>query len=184
MAAFDVMPVTSEHGGHSRVETFSSAATPTYRPGEWVLISATGTIQEQGEVLGGSTYNPQLNRIAADDGLNDIARLNDPRFVDPPNTGRMDSCYVLLADTEFKTRNVFDGDNTNVGPAGAFDATLVIVGDTCGMHVTTVPTGTAAIHGIDVSAAGLVITRLLDAQGRDSALTGAAVDEVHFRVDL
>ena len=184
MAAFDVMPVTSEHGGHSRVEAFARAATPTYRPGEWVLVSATGTIQEQGQDLNGATYNPQLNRIAADDGLINPARIGDTRYVDPPNTAKLDSCYALLSDVEFKTRNVFDGDDTNIGPAGTFSAALVIVGSTCGMHVTAAPTGVLALHGIDVGAAGLVITRLLDALGRDSALTGDAVDQVHFRVDL
>lgn len=184
MAVMDVMPVASEHGGHSRVEAFPPAVTPTYRPGEWVQIQAAGTIQEQAENLAGDVYDPTLNRIAAHDGLSDIARLNDARFVDPPNTGRLDSCYVLVSDAEFKTRNVFDGNNTNIGPAGTFSAALVIVGNSCGMHVTTVPTGVLALHGIDVSAAGLVITRLIDAQGRDTSLSGAAVDEVYFRVDL
>ena len=184
MAAFDVMPVTSEHGGHSRVEAFARAATPTYRPGEWVLVSATGTIQEQAEAAAGATYNPTLNRIAADDGLISPSRIGDTRYVDPPNTAKLDSCYTLLSDVEFKTRNVFNTDNTNIGPAGTFSAALVIVGDTCGMHVTTVPTGVLALHGIEMSAAGLVITRLLDALGRDSALSGDAVDQVHFRVDL
>jgi len=186
MAQQDVMPLTSSLGGHLRMEGYNRAAAPTYRIGEWTIITvaADSTVDEIAAAVGGAAYDGTLHRVAADDGaINPAvpAGSGSPgtRFVSPPNTAKMDSMYVLTPDTEFVTRNAYNGNDTNIGPAGAFASANIRVGATAGVHRAA--TGD---HGIDVAQGGLVITRLLDAQGNDSAFTGNAVDRVAFRVDL
>jgi hypothetical protein len=89
------------------------------------------------------------------------------------------SVYVLTPDTEFVTRNAYNGDDTNIGPAGAFAAATIQIGDPVGAHITV-----AGVHGIDAGDTGLVITRFLDAQNVDPTISGNAVDKIVFRANV
>lgn len=185
MANQDVMPFTSAHGGHNRMEAWEmenagGAITATFLVGEFCVQGAPGTagmvdeVAVNQHVITDATVHTFF--VAAEDSQANIARLGDARYVDPPAVTKPASMYPLSdKEVEFETRNVFDNNDTNIGPAGSNAMTGVAVGGTCCIR------NAAGSHGIDIDDVGLVITRILDAQGEDTYLTGAAADKVIFK---
>ena len=175
MTIRDVMPVVAEHGGHDRAMAFEPVAAPTYRLGEWVTLAVgTGLIDES--AAGTAVVNPGIHFVAANDSTANIARIGDPRYVNPPNTARLDSVYHLSPETEFATGNVYNNNDTNIGPAGDGTMVGVLPGVAAGLRVTV-----AGVHGIDINSTGLNITRTVDAFGVDVGLSGAAAARVYFK---
>jgi hypothetical protein len=180
MANLDIMPFTAPRGGHDRMVTFERAAAATYNVGNWVLENGAGVIDEV--AAGTEAIVSNTHFISAEDAEANIARIGDTRYVDPPNTARGDSVYPLWDENvEFVTRNVYNNSDTNIGPAGD-GTTTIAVGDLVQGWVTVAVAGVSD-HGLDVNVAGnLEVTRLLDALGRDTYLSGDAIDKVVFRL--
>lgn len=180
MAAGDLSPFTSEHGGHNIILEFAVVAVPTYNFGEWVDVVA-GAIDEFAGAAVGANFVKDVNYISAEDATANIARFGDARYVNPPNITRRDSVYALDDNTEFVTRNAFNGSDALEVPTLA----NWVPGATCGMHITAVPASPAALHGVDRGDTGLLIRRVLDARGRDLGTPGAGAGVfVTFTVDI
>jgi hypothetical protein len=124
------------------------------------------------EVAAGTeNINPILHYIAATDSQADLQRITDPRYVDPPNSSRLDTFYTLSdRDDEFITKNVYTSSDTLI------DLGTVTIGDTVGGWITA-----AGVHGLDTAATGLRITRVLNAQKNDIAIFGGTATWVTFR---
>jgi hypothetical protein len=189
MAAGDIMPVVSEHGGHNRTVSFPGNTGAAFVIGELVQVNNAGVMDEvaagptiinvtndSGVNGAGATFdNVETAMVAATDASANIARIGDGRYVDPANVGILHSAYLFDDQTEFVTRNVFSGSDTNIGPAGDNTQTLVI-GEQVGLRTTA-----GGVHGLEAVGTGLIVTRIVDAQGRDVSLSGAADDKIYFR---
>lgn len=72
---------------------------------------------------------------------------------------------------QFITKNAFNGDDTNIGPAGT---NTIGVGDTGDVWVSDATSTLAGhIHGLDTSADYFTVTRVLDANKEDTYVSGA-----------
>lgn len=188
MASFDVMPFNSEHGGHNRVipgelGNAAGAVDATFRIGEFTILDvAAGDVNELAAGTTAVTLAVQgIHHVAASDSQFNVGRLGDARYVDPPFAGPPCSLYPLSDEgVMWKTQNVFNNTDTNIGPLPAGDGTMagVTVGVSAGMRRSA-----NGDHGIDINVAGFRIIRILDGSGKDTFETGAAADQVIFVVD-
>jgi len=94
-------------------------------------------------------------------------------------------CYDIYSGAEFRTRHVFSGGDTDIGPiSGGGDGTMgsVTVGATANPYVDD-STGTMIghVHGIDIAGDWFEITRLIDDLGEDTFISGRTVDWIVFR---
>lgn len=172
MATRDVMPLTSSQGGHNRIRSFERESSATYLVGEWVdLTGSPGVINE----LAGSApgFDPDTHFIAAESATVRVDRVGDDRYTDGPNVAKLDAVYVIDKDTEFVTLNAFSGSDSAVLVSTA------VVGGNCGPRVTS-----GGVHGVDIGDAGFAIVRLLDANGKDSALSGQTATQLVFTQDV
>ena len=192
MGARDIMPYISSLGGHHRVislpvgdDTSVNTADTSWREGELVVL-ATGS--DGIDVEGDGATTPDA------DGLSYIAAASSEGLFrtlvgDNTTTGAIDQrmcpCYQVDLDTEFVTRNVFNNSDTNIGPNGT--NTGYEVGTSCGFWRDNTNPGTVSgdvngDFGIDINTNGLVITRILDAQGDDIGVSGGTADKVVFKM--
>jgi hypothetical protein len=171
----DIRPFTSPLGGHHKTEVYAADGTsPDYGYGEWVAIEAPGVINGISAAAAGANFVAGTNYIAAGPFVNSttdaqlrLDRVGDARYVDGPNTSVLDTVYVVDEDTEFATRFIFNGDDNLVVP------TTTEIGLEVGMH-NAIAGDNIDRHGIDLGDTGLVVTRVLDADGTDIALSGNA----------
>lgn len=94
-------------------------------------------------------------------------------------------CYTFEPGVEFVTRNVVNSNDTNIGPAGDGTMTSVLVGATGDLwRDDTNPGGVSGdVNGdfaLDINGNGFIITRILDSQGDDTAVSGRTADKVVF----
>ena len=83
-----------------------------------------------------------------------------------PNGKKVTACTAFKDGQEFITRNVFSNSDTALDPT---EANGVYQGVTCDFWVSdATATMVGHIHGIDINGDGMIVTRVLDAQGRDS----------------
>ena len=170
MATDDIQPLNSSQGGHVRMSAFEREASATHLSGEWVDVNASGVVNALAD--GAAAYDGTVHYIAADDGTITIDRAGDARYVDGPNTAKLDAVYVITKDTEFRTAGLYNNSDTLVTPL------VTHIGDTCGTYVTA-----AGVSGVDLNTGGLKIVRVLDAQNTDISLSGNAGTQVVFTLD-
>jgi hypothetical protein len=171
----DIRPFTAPLGGHFKTEVYQvDGTTPTYGYGEWVAIEAPGVINSIGAAAAGETFVAGTHYIAASPFVNSttdaqlrLDRVGDARYVDGPNTAVLDTVYVPDESTEFVTQYIFNGDDNLVVP------TSTEIGLEVGIH-NAIAGDNIDRHGIDLGDTGLTITRVLDAQGVDIAVSGNA----------
>ena len=93
--------------------------------------------------------------------------------------------YDIYSGMEFKTRNVFNGGDTNLGPvSGGGDGTMtgIVVGTTYNVWVDdSTATMVGHVHGLDLAGDFFEITRLIDDLGEDTYISGNTVDWIVFR---
>ncbi len=86
-------------------------------------------------------------------------------------------CYDVTDGSEFVTRLAYNNNDTELDLDSGFQ-----IGDTFGCWVDdAVTTLVGHNHGIDLNGSGFIVTRKLDAQGRDSIISGAATTQVVFK---
>ena len=184
MASRDIMPFASPHGGGVernvafQIENNGTTVTATFKVGEILLIDANGQVDEHTAATT-AVLNKSTMLLALEDAAANIRRIGDPRYGNTPGAAFPVSCAVWSPECEYATRNVYAGNDTNIGPAGTNTLTTTAVGDAVGIRTTA----SNAAHGIDNTSTGARITRVLDSQGRDTYISGAATSLIVFRPD-
>ena len=191
MAFDDIRPFESQNGGHDTINHFrlGGAITNTVEDTSWErgyvlqIDPAVGDINPEidGTVdpAEGFTYlamASSANLIAAAKGVSGAASHD----ITVP-------CYAMGEGMSFRTRNAFNNNDTNVGPAtgtGSGAMTGIFVGVTCDLWVDdTTTTMVGHDHGIDINGNFFTITRILDDQGRDTWASGGTADWIVFRAN-
>lgn len=187
MAIRDIMPYASPHGGGLernvawQIENNGTTVTATFRIGELVVVDANGQIDEvaAGQVSL-TTTTKGTTFLALEDAVANIRRIGDARYGNTPSPAYPCTVATFDPDCEYITRNAFNGTDTNIGPAGTNTLTTTNVGDACGLRVTA-----GGVHGLDLNTVtGFRISRILDSQGRDTYISGAATAFIVIRPDF
>ena len=177
MPARDIMPFVTLTGKHPALHYFRMGALTTGDTTEntgWetgylmVLAPGTGDIDcfAGNDVLAPSAA---INFIAAA-GSNELLQLHNGTSGAATHDIYV-PVYSLSDGQEFITRNVVNGNDTALTP---IEGNGVFLGVTCDFRADdAVATKAGHIHAIDLSGDGMIITRILDDQGRDSHLPGA-----------
>jgi hypothetical protein len=189
MAERDIMPFNAPAGGWNRMESYevdntqagALGAGATFLPGEVVVV--TGALGEVLELAASTSDNADHTVLIAAQGATtaaNIRRIGDARYSAGPNVDARFpvSCWPTTdAEMSFQTRNGYAaGSDVNIGPAGSNLMTGLTIGAVVGLRRDA-----GGNHGLVVGGLGLVITRLLDAQNRDTYTTGNATDRIIFR---
>ena len=190
MSQFDIMPRSAAEGGHEKERT--------YRMGGGTTSGAANTSWQRGEVL---ILDPAAGDVnTAPDGASDpTSAANIPIIAAASSAGLIETeggtsgaashrimtpCYDFDSAQAYVTRNVFNGNDTNIGPGGSNAMTGVFVGVTCGLWrdntATGQPDGVNGTFGIDIGGSGFKVSRILDSLGRDTATSGQPADLVEF----
>jgi len=188
MARHDIMPAVSEHGGHSRTIGFPVGANTTidtadtsWQVGELVTIDgAAGDINASAD--GALDPAGGLIHVAAGSSQGEIVKAGGLGATTGAADGNLTPVWTFEPGVEFKTRNVFDNSDTNIGPGGSGAMTGVIVGETCDLWrddtaATGAPNGT---FGIDINGNHFIITRIVDSRGQSTSISGDTADLVYF----
>lgn len=192
MAARDIMPALSEHGGHNSVRHFRMGALTTdatedtsWLEGEVLLLDGAAGDINYGGVGAAGTISAAggLTFVAAASSAGLIAAAGGTSGAATHNI--MVPCYDMADDQQvWVTRNVFDNSDTNIGPAGTGTNLTLLVGMLVDLWVddSSFP---GHVWGLDLNAgAHFVVERILNATGQDIGLTGEAVtlaDKILFR---
>lgn len=181
MARFDIMPYRAELGGHVRVQSFQvgGGVTNDTEDTSW----RTGNIVRVDAAVG--DINPHVDGTAdPSDGTYYIAAA-DSEAVISINGGTSGatthafecSVYDLNDGTEFTTANVYNASDTELDLDTGFQ-----VGDTADLWVDD---ATATVdghnHGLNVAGDWFTITRKLDADGKNSDISGATTTAIVFK---
>lgn len=190
MGQRDIMPLTSVLGGHTRTvglpvgaNTTKSTANTSWLEGEPVTITAaSGDIDCSAD--GALDPTSGLIYIAAGSSEGMITKFAGLAGTTGDADGQLCPCYVIDGETEFVTRNVFNNSDTNIGPAGSGAMTNVTIGATCDLWRDNTSPGTVSGDvngdmGFDINGDGMVITKILDANGRPTSVTS---DTAHWVV--
>lgn len=183
MARHDIMPYSSPLGGTTEIVNFSigigtSSATEdtSWRAGNIVILdAAVGDVNPATD--GTLEPGPGLHYLALVDSASIIAHYG---LTDPVAAGEfaMVPCVPLTKGQEFTTAFISSGDDTQLG----LDTATVLIGATADLWVDdSVATVDGHIHGLDIAGNFFMITRKLDALGRDSLISGAATTKLVFR---
>jgi len=180
MGARDIMPFVSGRGGHARILSLPITAATS--------AEAVGTSWKEGEVLELVSNTLIVTPDGAADpklGLVYIAAASSTGILQTKTGGTTTSAadglacpvYVIDADTEFITRNVVSGSDTNIGPAGDGTMAAVVIGATCDLWRDDTNPGTVSgdVNGdfsFDIGGNGMTITQILDSQKRPIAESG------------
>lgn len=192
MGKGDIRASVSAHGGHTRLHHFAVGANTSrdtietsWKEGELLFINvAVGDIDLEGTA--GATAVGPLVKVAATSSEGLINLLGGPSATTGAADGQLCGVYATTDDLEYSTRNAFDNTNTNIGPAGSNTMAGIFAGVTCAWWRQTVANGGTVSgdvngdFGIDINAAGMTITRIVDATGQDTSITGAAADRIFF----
>ena len=187
MGARDIMPLATGQNG-VRIQAFpitantsANTAATSWREGEVVELVSNAII-----VTPDGAADPHTGLVyiaaASSEGL-----LRAKTF--GTTVGDLDNelvpCYAFTPGVEFVTRNVVNGDDTNIGPAGSGAMTNVVVGATADLWRDNTNPGTVSgdVNGdfsIDIAGNGFIITQILDSRGDDTAVSGNTADKVVF----
>ena len=186
MAARDIMPFVSEHGGTSRIVSYRMGALTTndtedtsWLEGEVLVVNAAvGDIDA--EIDGAADPAGGLHAIAAGSSQGLISVNNGTSGA--TTHAITVPCYDIYDGGEFVTRNVYNNSDTNIGPNGSGAMTGVLVGVTADFWVDD--SATAHEHGLDINGDFFVITRILDANNKDTYLSGGTADKVVFKRNI
>lgn len=194
MGAYDIMPFTASRGGHHRqialpvgANTTAATANTSWLTGEILEITYA---EDAGDVDvtpdGSALPNTGLIYIAAGSSEG-ILQSRTGALTAGGADGLMAPCWVMDHGTEFVTRNAFNNNDTNVGPAGSGAMTGVGIGVTCGLWRDNTNPGTVSGDvngdmGIDVNTTSCVVTRLLDVNNQDTSVSGGDTDKIVFMV--
>lgn len=160
MAAYDIMPFRSSHGGHIGVETYQLAPSQTFNQGEPVLVDANGQLAIAADMpdpdlptsVVGIAAEPAQGMATSATGVTNAT--DSPRSV-----------FQLHRDNEFITKNFGTTANSFTG---TMDQTNI--GDIVNIEVN------ASVWGINSAGGGtnrdFVVTQVLDAN--KNPVTGSA----------
>ena len=112
MAAFDIMPFTSAHGGHTRVIAYPVNTAATFLVGEPVQIEAAGTIIESATLPTPVASPPTLAGIAAASAAS-LAALNNWGST-TLGANVLAPVYDLNDDVEWISNNLMTSVETNL----------------------------------------------------------------------
>ena len=175
MPAYDIMPFRSEHGGVPPIHYFRMGALTTAdtENTSWLaghvmtLDPAAGDINAHtdGAVAAGATTTFISAASSADllqlhNGTSGAATHN----IYVP-------CYSLFDGTEFITRFAYNNSDTELAITSGGGIFQGVTGDLWCDDVVTTLVGHR--FGFDINGDGAIVTRVLDQQGRDSAMDGA-----------
>lgn len=175
MANQDIIPFASPHGGLSGQTPIGIANSTTFVTAEtsWlkgeVCAVASGKIGAANAVIadGATNHAPATHFIATESSQ---GALSLPGVLSGAAAIAWLAPFVpVLGEQEFMTRNVYTNSDTRVAPTAAMAHVEV-----CGWWRDNT-TSTAAPNGsmgIDTNGTGLIITRVLDANMVDVALSG------------
>jgi len=179
MARFDIRPFASPRGGHDMVLHFTTDSTATYltadsswREGEVLLQDvAAGDIQVIADGVEAVTTNHYIAAASSQAVLEAkgvASGTATPGVTVPvyPLTGPNSGYFI--------TRNVVTGSDTQLTSA---QKDAILVGDTVGLWRDNTATGVASngengTFSVDTGSTGLKLLRKLDAQGRDTDVSG------------
>ena len=191
MPVDDIMPFTSEHGGLDRILYFRMGASTTntgendsWERGYWMIynqgaadIDAANTDQEDPA----SITNPIYVSAASSAGL---IQTRGGTSGAATHAIRV-PVYDIYSGMEFRTRHVFSNSDTDLGPVsggGNGTMTSVVVGATADVYIDdSTATMVGHVHGLDITGNWFEITRILDATGEDTFISGATADWIVFR---
>lgn len=180
MARYDIRPVNSPRGGHSTVIAFPVGASSTYntadtswREGEVLLQNvAAGDIDVIADGVEAVTTN---HYIAAES--SQFALESRGIASGDATPAALVSVYPITGPDagHFITRNVVTGSDTQLTSA---QKDAILIGDTVGLWRDNTATGVTnngenGTFSVDTGSTGLKLLRKLDAQGRDTAESGA-----------
>ena len=190
MSFRDFVPYASPHGGNAHTLFYRMGALTTnsvedthWLEGEYLIIDpAVGDI----DVAVDNSNDPEtgLGGIAAASSEALIAKYGATSGAATFTIGV--PVYDIYGGTEFSTQHIFNNSDTDLGPtSGGGDGTLtgVFVGVTADIWVDDSTTA-AHVHGLDINTNYFTITRLLDAQGHDTFVSGNAVERIVFRRNI
>ena len=178
MAIHDIMPWTAAEGGHEIIVTaqMEDAATidtadTSWLQGEVLLLDpTTGNVQV---IADGIENVTAFHYIAAAGSGGLITHNNLVEGATPMNV--MVPMYPLLGPSSgfFYTENVVTSSDTQLTAA---QKAAIFVGDTVGLwrDNTAVAGGPNGTFSVNTAGTGLQVFKKLDAQGRDSDISGAA----------
>lgn len=177
MANQDIIPFASPHGGHSVMTPIGIAASTTFNTAEtsWlkgeVCLVASGKIgAAQAVIRDGAADGPHVPATMFIAVESSQGAMSLPGIASGAATINWVAPFIpVLGEQEFMTRNVYTNSDTRVAPTAAMAHVEV-----CGWWRDNTPS-TAAPNGsmgIDTNGTGLIITRVLDANMVDVALSG------------
>jgi hypothetical protein len=178
MAAYDIMPFTAA----------VSRPVLTFRMGALTTDGAEDTSWNVGEVLRVEAAVGDINEHtdgAADpsDGTYYLAAAGSAELIlANGGTSGADThdiyvpVYDMTQGDEFVTANVVSGDDTQLALTVAAGVVVGVTGD-----LWTDDAAAAHVHNLDIGGNFFVITRRLDALGRDADISGAACTRVVFK---
>ena len=187
----DIRPFASQNGGHDKIQYFRMGALTTATSGQdtswergyWMINNAgqadmdVATDGDDPVTVGSNLYVAAASSagLIQSRGGTDGAATHAIRV----------PVYDPYSGMEFKTRNVFSGDDTNLGPiSGGGDGTMtgILVGTTYNVWVDdSTATMVGHVHGLDLAGDFFEITRLIDDLGEDTYISGNTVDWIIFR---
>lgn len=192
MGKQDIRPSVSPTGGHFRINNFpvggatSRDTTDTsWKEGEVMTVdAAAGDINVAAD--GATDPAAATTFIAAGSSEGIINREAGPSGGTGDADGLMSAHYAITDGVEFSTRNAFNANDTNIGPAGSGVMTGVLVGVNVGFWRDDTNPGPVSgdvngDFGINVAGTGLLITRIVDNQGADISVSGNAADRIFFQ---
>ena len=190
MPVDDIRPFASEHGGHDKLVYFrmgnlttkTSGEDTSWERGYWMLdvvADADMNVATDGD---DPAAEPNIYVAAASSaGLIQTRGGTDGAATHAIRV----PCYDVYSGMEFKTRNVFSGTDTNLGPiSGGGDGTMssVVVGADADIWVDdSTATMVGHVHGLDIAGDFFDITRILDDLGEDTYISGRTADWIVFR---
>ena len=190
MPVDDIRPFASEHGGHDLLRYFRMGTNVTdtgenssWERGYWMLniIASAHTLPFTGNDVDDPAGRDIYVAAASSAGL---IQSRGGTSGAATHAIRV-PVYDIYSGAEFKTRNVFNNTDTNLGPiSGGGDGTMtgVVVGATADIYVDdSTATMVGHVHGIDINGDWFEITRLLDDLGEDTFISGNTVDWIVFR---
>ncbi len=182
MAFRDIRPYSSARGDHTRILHF--------RMGALTTDSAEDTSWLEGNIMLLSNTVGDIDAhidgtLAPDGGLAYLAAAGSADLI-LKNGGTsgaathdiMVPVYDFTQGDEFTTANISAGDDTQLD----LDSATVLIGTTADLWVDdSVATMVGHLHGLDNAGDYFVITRKLDANGRNSLITGETTVEIVFK---
>lgn len=165
MAARDILPFSSSHGGHERIMSALMDAAADFDEGDVVIIGANGDVVEGGDEQTFVAVRGGVAAAATQSIAN--ARTGDNLIATAAANGEQVPFYHFAEGDEFITQNL-ETANT-AGPFGD-TPTAAMIGDACSVRVGSGVWGVC--NNTSSSNREFTITRVLDSQLEDVTKSG------------